>query len=56
MPGLVNFLAQTPVLGRLVKFAGGIAPQRRRCRRFAPETFKRVVPRPDSAERRQRRR
>ncbi len=38
MPGLVNFMSQTPGLSRLVKFAGGIAPQRR-VPGFAPYTF-----------------
>lgn len=39
MPGVVNFFTQTPVLQRLVKMAGGIAPQRQ-IPIFAPETFK----------------
>ncbi len=38
-PGLVNFMAQTPGISRLVKFAGGVAPQRR-MPGFAPYTFK----------------
>ncbi len=38
-PGLVNFFGQTPVFRNLVKWLGGIAPQRR-MPAFAPETFK----------------
>ncbi len=38
-PGLVNFLGQAPVLGDVIKWIGGIAPERR-LPRFAPETFK----------------
>jgi FAD/FMN-containing dehydrogenase/Fe-S oxidoreductase len=39
MPGLVNFMSQTPGISRLIKLAGGIAPQRR-VPGFAPYTFK----------------
>ncbi len=39
VPGLVNFVAQTPGLSRLVKLAGGIAPERH-VPGFAPYTFK----------------
>jgi Fe-S oxidoreductase len=39
MPGLANFLGQTPVLRDLAKWLGGIAPQRR-LPRFASQSFK----------------
>jgi Fe-S oxidoreductase len=38
-PKFVNFVGSAPVLGDLVKWLGGIAPQRR-MPQFAPETFK----------------
>jgi Fe-S oxidoreductase len=38
-PGLANFLGQSPVLRDVVKWLGGIAPERR-MPAFAPETFK----------------
>jgi Fe-S oxidoreductase len=38
-PGLVNFFTQAPGISRLMKFFGGIAPQRR-IPGFAGETFK----------------
>lgn len=38
VPGLVNFLSQTPGISRLVKLVGGIAPERR-VPGFAPRTF-----------------
>ena len=39
MPGVVNFFSQTPVLRDVVKWLGGIAPQRR-MPAFASQTFK----------------
>ena len=39
LPGVVNFFGQTPVLREVVKWLGGIAPQRR-MPAFAPQTFK----------------
>jgi FAD/FMN-containing dehydrogenase/Fe-S oxidoreductase len=39
MPSVSNFFTQTPMLGRLAKFAAGVAPQRR-IPVFAPQTFK----------------
>ncbi len=39
MPGMVNFLTQTPVLSDIAKVLGGIAPKRR-IPAFAPQTFK----------------
>ncbi|HEX9052413.1 MAG TPA: FAD-linked oxidase C-terminal domain-containing protein, partial [Anaeromyxobacter sp.] len=39
-PGVANFLAHAPGLGRLAKLAGGIAPERE-IPRFAPYTFRR---------------
>jgi FAD/FMN-containing dehydrogenase/Fe-S oxidoreductase len=39
MPGIVNFLTQTPVLSRLAKAMAGVA-QERRMPAFAPQTFK----------------
>jgi Fe-S oxidoreductase len=38
-PGLVNLLGHAPVIGDLIKFAGGIS-RRRDMPSFAPETFK----------------
>jgi FAD/FMN-containing dehydrogenase/Fe-S oxidoreductase len=38
-PGTVNWLAQAPGFGALIKFAAGMSPQRR-LPRFAPETFR----------------
>ena len=40
MPGLVNFVTQTPGLSAVVKRLGGVAPQRQ-MPRFARQTFKR---------------
>jgi len=39
MPDVVNFFGQTPILRDIVKWLGGIAPQRR-MPAFAPQTFK----------------
>jgi FAD/FMN-containing dehydrogenase/Fe-S oxidoreductase len=39
LPGVVNFLSQTPGLSRIAKWAAGVAPQRT-MPRFASETFK----------------
>ncbi|ABA56987.1 conserved hypothetical protein [Nitrosococcus oceani ATCC 19707] len=39
-PWAVNFFSQTPIFSHVVKFAAGIA-QERRLPRFAPQTFKR---------------
>jgi FAD/FMN-containing dehydrogenase/Fe-S oxidoreductase len=38
-PGTVNWLAEAPGIGALIKFAAGVSPQRR-LPRFAPETFR----------------
>jgi FAD/FMN-containing dehydrogenase/Fe-S oxidoreductase len=39
MPGVANFLTQTPVISSIIKFAGGLA-QDRRMPPFAPTTFR----------------
>ncbi|HZX96397.1 MAG TPA: FAD-binding and (Fe-S)-binding domain-containing protein [Myxococcales bacterium] len=39
MPSAANFVAHAPVLSRLFKLAGGVAPARR-IPRFAPQTFR----------------
>jgi FAD/FMN-containing dehydrogenase/Fe-S oxidoreductase len=39
IPALANFATRTPGLSRLIKWAGGIAPQRT-MPRFAPQTFR----------------
>src|SRR5260370_8010159 len=39
MPGVANFLTQTPLLSDLAKLVIGVAPQRR-LPVFAPQTFK----------------